>query len=52
MMHHQVDIDPYKCILCSGRMCFVKMEMGLKEHELVALRKAMIRENGDFVTDL
>ncbi|OLQ79754.1 hypothetical protein BEI67_16745 [Photobacterium damselae subsp. piscicida] len=40
MMH----IDPYKCILCGGRMCFVKMEMGLKGHELVALRKATIRE--------
>ncbi|PSW76680.1 transposase, partial [Photobacterium damselae] len=44
MMHHQVRIDPYKCILCGGRMFFVKMEMGLKVHELVALRKATIRE--------
>ena len=44
MMHHLVGIDPYKCILCGGRMCFVKMEMGLKGHELVALRKATIRE--------
>ncbi|SPY31304.1 Uncharacterised protein [Photobacterium damselae] len=44
MMHHLVGIDPYKCILCGGRMCFVKMEMGLKGHELVALRKATTRE--------
>ncbi len=44
MMHHLVRIDPYKCILCGGRMCFVKMEMEPKGHELVALRKATIRE--------
>ncbi len=44
MIHHLVRIDPYKCILCGGRMCFVKMEMGLKGHELVALRKATMRE--------
>ncbi len=46
MMHHLVGvgIDPYKCILSGDRMCFVKMEMRLKEHELIDLRKATIRE--------
>ncbi len=30
MMHHLVRIDPYKCILYGGRMCFVKMEIWQK----------------------
>jgi hypothetical protein len=39
------NVDPYECILCKGRMCFVGFDIGQKAHELVAnRRKKMVKK--------
>lgn len=32
------NVDPFECILCRGRMCFVRLEKGVKQHDLVKIR--------------
>ena len=36
------NVDPFECILCKGRMCFVGFDVGLKGHELVTNRRKMM----------
>lgn len=39
------NVDPFECILCKGRMCFVGFDIGLKGHELVTnRRKKMVKK--------
>ena len=40
MLKNYVNVDPYKCILCGGRMVFSRFEAGVSLHKLVlGLRK-------------